>query len=76
MANMSYCRWENTSNDMQDCVEAQREGFDPADASEYEQRGFYACLRAAAEMLAQASPEQMEEAGLDASVVEAVRGAF
>ena len=22
MANMSYCRWENTSNDLQDCLNA------------------------------------------------------
>ena len=43
MANMSYCRWENTGKDMQDCVDAVseidniREWF--KDLDQYEQEG-------------------------------------
>lgn len=29
MANMSYCRFENTSNDLQDCVDALNDGISP-----------------------------------------------
>ena len=36
MANMSYCRFENTSNDLQECVD-NWELED--DASDYEKRG-------------------------------------
>ena len=28
MANMSYCRFENTSNDLRDCVDAMEEAYD------------------------------------------------
>lgn len=28
MANMSYCRFENTSNDLRDCIDAMQEAFD------------------------------------------------
>ncbi len=28
MSNMSYCRFENTSNDLQDCLEAMQELID------------------------------------------------
>ena len=40
MANMSYCRFENTSNDMRDCVDAMEEAYDLAelDLSKSEQR--------------------------------------
>ena len=31
MANMSYCRFENTSNDLRDCVDAMEEAYDMAD---------------------------------------------
>ena len=31
MANMSYCRFENTSNDLRDCVGAMEEAYDMAD---------------------------------------------
>ncbi len=43
MANMSYCRFENTSNDFEDCVEALDEagGIENyiEDASNYEKNG-------------------------------------
>ena len=31
MANMSYCRFENTSNDLRDCVGAMEEAYDMAE---------------------------------------------
>ena len=31
MANMSYCRFENTSNDLQDCVSAMDDAYTLAD---------------------------------------------
>lgn len=31
MANMSYCMFENTSNDLRDCVDAMEEACDMAD---------------------------------------------
>ena len=31
MANMSYCRFENTNNDLRDCVGAMEEAYDMAD---------------------------------------------
>ena len=31
MANMSYCRFENTNNDLRDCVGAMEEAYDLAD---------------------------------------------
>jgi len=49
MSNMSYCRFENTNRDFEDCIEAAREmgeaGFD--DLSQYEQDAYLALLRAA-----------------------------
>ena len=38
MSNMSYCRFENTANDLTDCVYA-LEDKDVADLSSYEVRG-------------------------------------
>ena len=35
MANMSYCRFENTTKDMQDCLDAIEDG-DTKDLSRYE----------------------------------------
>tara|TARA_R100001244_G_scaffold125681_1_gene95683 strand:+ start:112 stop:309 length:198 start_codon:yes stop_codon:yes gene_type:complete len=35
MANMSYCRFENTTRDMQDCIDAIEEG-DANELSRYE----------------------------------------
>ena len=36
MPNMSYCRFENTSHDLQDCYDHWKEDEDP---NEYEKRG-------------------------------------
>ena len=38
MGNMSYCRFENTSRDLQDCLSAIYNG-ETEDLNEYEQRG-------------------------------------
>ena len=38
MGNMSYCRFENTLADMQDCVHAIENGLDVEELSEYEIR--------------------------------------
>ena len=35
MSNMSYCRFENTSNDLQDCLEAMQELIDNFGVDEY-----------------------------------------
>tara|TARA_B100001939_G_scaffold219106_1_gene188585 strand:- start:94 stop:297 length:204 start_codon:yes stop_codon:yes gene_type:complete len=36
MGNMSYCRFENTLADMQDCLNALQNGLDAEELSEYE----------------------------------------
>lgn len=55
MTNMSYCRWENTSRDLADCVgtfeEWETEGKPETLSSEYEVAGFEACLRYARELI-------------------------
>jgi len=41
MSNMSYCRFENTSRDLDDCYEKMNEGVDIEElSSEYEQKGY------------------------------------
>ncbi|WP_449471674.1 hypothetical protein [Sphingobium chungangianum] len=68
MANMQYCRWENTSKDMQDCVNAMEddvEVFD--DLNRYEREGMIDCLRNAYLMLEGATPELLHKAGVDLS---------
>ena len=42
MSNMSYCRFENTNNDLVDCVEAMKEVDEVGDLdmNEYEQDAF------------------------------------
>jgi hypothetical protein len=42
MANMSYCMFENTMNDLHQCVRTMREARDleDLDLNEYEQEGF------------------------------------
>ena len=53
MGNMSYCRFENTSRDLQDCIEAIQDHYEQCtDLSRYE-------LRALSDLL-----EQAEEIGL------------
>jgi len=43
MANLSYCRWENTANDLQDCMNSLSDVHDFAEwfeaLSSYEQQG-------------------------------------
>ena len=38
MSNMSYCRFENTLQDLRDCYDALCEGINKSELSEYEQR--------------------------------------
>jgi hypothetical protein len=38
MANMSYCRFENTYKDLKDCVESIHDGTDIKDLPEIEQK--------------------------------------
>lgn len=65
MGNMSYCKWENTAQDMDQCVAAMEDDVEAFDTlTEYEQRGMLSCLRAAALMLEGATPELLERAGL------------
>lgn len=49
MGNMSYCRFENTARDLQDCVEAIYNG-DVYDFNEYELDGFKKLIRLAEEL--------------------------
>ena len=44
MSNMSYCRHENTANDLEDCYE-RWDDFDPEDSSSHEIRGRKKLLR-------------------------------
>ncbi len=50
MGNMSYCRFENTAKDMQDCVYAIEER-DVYDFGDYELRGFKQVLELAREIV-------------------------
>jgi hypothetical protein len=47
MSNMSYCRWENTLNDLQDCVDSFHEGV----SNEYETRARRQMMEVAEELL-------------------------
>jgi len=44
MGNMSYCRFENTSRDLQDCLNAIYNG-ETEDLNSYEQRGLKQILK-------------------------------
>jgi len=44
MGNMSYCRFENTSDDLQDCLDAIYNG-ETEDLDSYEQRGLKQILK-------------------------------
>jgi len=50
MGNMSYCRFENTAQDLQDCVRAIENG-DVYDFSSYELNGFKELIRLADELV-------------------------
>lgn len=66
MANMSYCKWENTSNDMAQCVASAEDDFEAFDElSEYEQRGLINCLRNAYSLLEGAPPELLQKADIN-----------
>ena len=52
MGNMSYCRFENTSQDLQDCINAVGEMIEGGyDLSEREQRAFKRMIAQATELL-------------------------
>lgn len=66
MANMSYCRWENTSNDLHNCLDAleMRDGSVKEfvdDLSEYEQRGFRAVLAMAKKLIEECEDDGYED---------------
>jgi len=50
MGNMSYCRFENTAQDLQDCLRA-IENDDVYDFSSYELNGFKKLVRLAGELV-------------------------
>ncbi len=50
MGNMSYCRFENTSNDLQDCLDAIYNG-ETNELNDYEQRGLRRILEIAKEIV-------------------------
>ena len=51
MPNMSYCRYENTSLDMQDVVDGLYDSDVDEDLSDYEQRGLRNILELAKEIV-------------------------
>ncbi len=51
MPNMSYCRYENTSLDMQDVVDTLYDSDVDEDLSNYEQRGLRTILELAKEIV-------------------------
>lgn len=55
MSNMSYCRFENTSNDLADCVEAmeEAEGLNELDLSAQEKYAMTRMRRQAERFIAQ-----------------------
>ena len=50
MGNMSYCRFENTANDLQDCVNALTRG-ETEDLSHYELNGLARILECANDII-------------------------
>jgi hypothetical protein len=60
---MSYCRFENTANDVEDCVDAIRDG-ELTDMSEKEKEGFlrfvYYC-KEVADIYSRMSESELEE---------------
>ena len=74
--NMSYCRWQNTAQDMADCVESIEDLMEGDDSdnsfqsmSSHEQSGVLSCARQAVEMLANLPPEILAAAGVDLSIL-------
>ena len=67
MANMSYCRFENTAGDMADCMEALRNGEgDDESLSEYERAGKKRLIALAREMVEWADNDAEEREADDA----------
>ena len=63
MGNMSYCRFENTSNDLMDCMEALEE-LDVEQVSEmssYEREGLLELIRLSNEISNQFSLEDIQD---------------
>lgn len=56
MSNMSYCRFENTSRDLADCVSAMEEAYDmdELDLNQYEQGAFERMRELCQQFLAEA----------------------
>lgn len=54
MGNMSYCRYENTANDLKDVVDALHNSDCGETLSEYEQQGLYDILDLAYEVIGMA----------------------
>lgn len=69
MANMSYCRWENTASDLADCVsEFKMEGqamidelFDERDEYGTEWRGLNRCIELARQLVDLADNHDMKD---------------
>lgn len=63
MANMSYCRFENTLSDMRDCLQAMREAenLTELDLSSYERQAFESMHQLAADL--QEEIDRLQEAG-------------
>jgi hypothetical protein len=72
MSNMSYCRFENTNNDLRDCINALQEAidesvdiaeFEKSLSSDYERRGFQSLVESCREFLEayEALPESYDE---------------
>ena len=51
MANMSYCRFENTAKDLKDCVNATHRGEYDELSSRYELNGFIKLIELAQEIV-------------------------
>ncbi len=51
MGNMSYCRFENTAIDLEDCLDALQDGAHTRDLSDYERRGLEDLLNYCEEIL-------------------------
>ena len=60
MGNMSYCRFENTAEALEDCLDALENGAHTEDLSSYEKRGLEALLGYCAEVYYM--KEEIEEA--------------
>ena len=61
MGNMSYCRWGNTSHDLQDCVKTFDEWLEDGEVPELNERerdGFKSCLQQARKLMTQTASSQ------------------